>query len=364
MGCGCMTRRRLCDWKITDYETAIPIALNMDRREYEYITKRPDTFPISTLRDMRAFLVRADLHHSVLLVDHVIAAGYIQPPDDYPWHGCYRIVLDYTERQNIVNDLNRVSGKISLNDKDSSSLRQIVDYFSRRLKERPLSYAEYKALYPPLDLRDISLEDFQDLVFLPNADDELPEEQRTQKLIHTWVYGDAIYIAQLWMRLFKESGPLLQRYTDSQLEQGLWWAMSGSLLRFTAYELVWNERLPLDTRVELIESMYFLYSELFLKNPLRQTCHMWWDSFAYCFFRVDPDSSESVRVVQDAMFATLNRILLLDTEWCQAAALHGLGHLRHRNTKVAISAYLDRNRGKLDPELVRYAEACMSGNVM
>jgi hypothetical protein len=44
--------------------------------------------------------------------------------------------------------------------------------------------------------------------------------------------------------------------------------------------------------------------------------------------------------MQDVMFQTLVRILSLDSETCQTAALHGLGHLHHPETKTLIDRYL------------------------
>ena len=47
--------------------------------------------------------------------------------------------------------------------------------------------------------------------------------------------------------------------------------------------------------------------------------------------------------MQDVMFETLLEILALESENCRAAALHGLGHLRHPKTEEAISEYIHRH---------------------
>lgn len=54
--------------------------------------------------------------------------------------------------------------------------------------------------------------------------------------------------------------------------------------------------------------------------------------------------------MQNVMFESLVEILALDSEHCQDAALHGLGHLHHPATEQIIQSYLaqhpslDKNR--------------------
>ena len=73
--------------------------------------------------------------------------------------------------------------------------------------------------------------------------------------------------------------------------------------------------------------------------------------------------NEETRIIQDAMFCTLKKILELESEYCQEAALHGLGHLRHPETKIAIEAYLRKN-SRLSKEQKKYAKACITGDIM
>lgn len=54
------------------------------------------------------------------------------------------------------------------------------------------------------------------------------------------------------------------------------------------------------------------------------------------------------------MFETLSRILSLPDRECQRAALHGLGHLRHRDTSRVVADYLARN-ASLPDNVVEYA---------
>jgi hypothetical protein len=43
--------------------------------------------------------------------------------------------------------------------------------------------------------------------------------------------------------------------------------------------------------------------------------------------------------MQDVMLETLADILFLDSQFCQTAALHGLGHLHHPETQALIQRY-------------------------
>ncbi len=140
--------------------------------------------------------------------------------------------------------------------------------------------------------------------------------------------------------------------------------MGGGLDNYTAYDLVWRNNLQIEVKEKLIYSMYDLYGNVFIKDPLMYTCDMWWDSFAYSFFRINPKENVEHQRIQDAMFHTLQKILLLDSVDCQSAALHGLGHLRHPDTAKIINNYILKNRTSLSDDKIAYAEACITGDIM
>jgi hypothetical protein len=83
---------------------------------------------------------------------------------------------------------------------------------------------------------------------------------------------------------------------------------------------------------------------------------MWWDSLCYGYHSGNKKRSNGGEqlFMQDLMFETLVEILALDSEYCQAAALHGLSHLHHPETEEAIHFFLAQ-RPKLDEELRQYA---------
>ncbi|GAC1373951.1 MAG: hypothetical protein NVSMB40_10740 [Aquirhabdus sp.] len=82
------------------------------------------------------------------------------------------------------------------------------------------------------------------------------------------------------------------------------------------------------------------------------------------FFRIDPKENVEHQRIQNAMFTTLQKILLLDSYDCQGVALHGLGHLRHTDTAKIINDYISKNRASLTNDEVAYAEACITGDIM
>jgi hypothetical protein len=101
-----------------------------------------------------------------------------------------------------------------------------------------------------------------------------------------------------------------------------------------------------------------LYKNLFAAEPLDSSVQMWWDSMCYdwqCGNRDRQLGGEDLSM-QDVTFETLGEILGLDSEICQKAALHGLGHLHHPATGSLIDSYLKRNPS-LSKELKDYALA-------
>ncbi len=134
----------------------------MDLREYEYITFRPDTFPLSLLRSIREVLSKTQSFSSVELIDKVIITGYIQPPSDYKWHGYYQVLLTDDEKKLVLEDLVRAQETLDLSSDEQHYLNGYVEGVSRCLTEKPISYNDHIAQHPYYDLRDISLDGFQD----------------------------------------------------------------------------------------------------------------------------------------------------------------------------------------------------------
>jgi len=79
--------------------------------------------------------------------------------------------------------------------------------------------------------------------------------------------------------------------------------------------------------------------------------------------RADPANNAAHKRIQNAMFETLSKILKLDSVDCQSAALHGLNHVFHPETKSVVKNFIESNPD-LSDEFVEYATLCANGQAM
>jgi hypothetical protein len=202
-----------------------------------------------------------------------------------------------------------------------------------------------------VDIRNISFEKFVDFFFdrdVPSKD-EVRTGMDDAKKPRSWyssvdVCFDARQMCDYYRRLFSEPRFLLEQYSKAQLEEGFW-AIFGPGLDCAARHVIWSEKLPFPLREECVRSMFFLFRDLFFSEPLDTSVYMWWDSFCYdwhCGNRSRDNGGEDM-LMQDVMFETLAKILTLESEICQGAALHGLSHLHHPATAELIHGYLAAN---------------------
>lgn len=185
---------------------------------------------------------------------------------------------------------------------------------------------------------------------------EAPEEDHFEH--------DDAKLTDWYIRLFAAPDFLFERYSPDQLERGFG-AMLNCNFDLAASELVWTRMISLDQRLQLISSFYDLFNRFFRKLSFEYATHMWWDAIAYayeCGNAVRGRSDEETRL-QDAMFEVLVRTLAIDSSECQAAALHGLGHLHHPAGPEAIAEYIHRNPD-LDSGLKQYAEQAALGMIL
>jgi hypothetical protein len=152
--------------------------------------------------------------------------------------------------------------------------------------------------------------------------------------------------------LFAESGTLRDHYTLAELRRGLWalphrWELS---------DLLWSPAVDWPKRATCVATMPELYKQLFRFEPLDTTCFMWWDMFR----PIAPDHDRRLWAV---VFSALAEVLAIPHQDCQAAALHGLGHLTHVDKERLIRSFLIEHP-QLHPELVAYAEHSIAGTVL
>ncbi len=304
----------------------------------------------------------------VNLIEKVLRNGYIQPPADYKWHGCYQILLSDQEKMAVMNDLTKAQDILaavpSLVTGELDSLRQYISYWSRMLTEVPESYDEHKSTQIYYDLRNISFDEFLNFIFDHEVVD-LHDKGEPWYYDEMWIDWNKEFVANLFIELFNRSDELLVRFSPEKLEQGFW-AVVGPNLECNAYNLIHDDDVDVAVKEKLICSMYFVYEKLFANNPLDTSSNMWWDCLAYGYYEGgprNPANDEEDRRIQNAMFSTLIKILSLKSEACQGAALHGLGHLRHPKTEGVIADFIKRN-SQLTSEQIAYAKACITGDIM
>lgn len=214
------------------------------------------------------------------------------------------------------------------------------------------------------DIRTASQREFEDFVF-----DHDPKvfgaNDAWYHRLDTTVKYDATHSAQCFIKMFRSAASLFAKYEREKLEQGFW-AMTGASFDGSLDDLVWRSHIATELKEELIEAMFFIFRDVFARDPLGEACEMWWDSLAYCIHpmkHVDPVGNPVHKRIQDAMFKTLAEIFKLGSPDCQSAALHGFNHVLHPDTKALVDDYAKR-RPDLPRDFIDYAYHCVAGRAM
>jgi hypothetical protein len=214
------------------------------------------------------------------------------------------------------------------------------------------------------DLSDASLKEFEEFVF----EHEVHHVGSDQVWYHEaglTIRYDADHNARSFAEMFRDARSWPSKFDRFKLEQGCW-AMFGAGFEDNLNDLIWKSEASLSSKVTLISSMFFVYRDLFSSDPLEGACEMWWDGLAYVIHPmriVDPANDASHRRIQEAMFQTLAKILTLDVRHCQIAALHGLNHVAHPETKDLIMSFIAHHQ-ELSAEEIEYAIACANGEAL
>jgi hypothetical protein len=217
-----------------------------------------------------------------------------------------------------------------------------------------------------VDLTSCSFDEFVTFLFAKEVlDSEIEPGKREPWDWTTDVTFVPEQICRYYTQLFRQPEFLAELFTKAQLEQGFW-AIEGPNLDCSARNLILeNIELPVEIRAECIMSMFELFKRLFAHESLDTSVSMWWDSLCYdwhCGNRNRDRGGEDLHL-QNIFFETLSKILFLDSDTCQGAALHGLGHLHHPQTGELIDRYL-RERPSLAKEWKEYAVAAAKFEVM
>jgi hypothetical protein len=174
-------------------------------------------------------------------------------------------------------------------------------------------------------------------------------------------------MTELISQTFLNAGKDLTRYTDKQVDQGIWYfvSMSGSNFLHSIQSSV----APLKKRLEVINNIFHLYSDCFAErcaetlgnlseegSPLNSSCYMFWDisSLTVC----------EAQEIQDAVLNVLEKILTIEHRACRESAFHGLSEMFYSRREAA-QEIIDRflSKTKLDDKLLAYALNAREGNV-
>jgi len=229
---------------------------------------------------------------------------------------------------------------------------------------------------------DLSSESFEHFVGFFFNRDVVPDEEQFDYFLTDLAgeqFDEAVpsspeVLVKHMTKLFSEFGQIAIRYSLAQVDQAVW-GILGANLRL--YEFVFDASVPLPDRLECIRSMYYVYSDFVAKSeakpdPALSGFFMWWDLVLHGFWtpprplvagtwkgdasKLDPQS----RVVLDAMFETLKRILDLPHAESQRCALHGLGHLHHPEVGSTVQHYIDANKSEFS---LAWLNQCRDGTV-
>jgi hypothetical protein len=186
--------------------------------------------------------------------------------------------------------------------------------------------------------------------------------------------GPAALTAEYVTRLFDEPFPVLDGFSDAELNKGFWYLISPGLGEHML--CLDDPAVALDKRVRCIRSCTNLFRTLFLprcsghlshldephSNPLNSICYMWWDIMPV-YGGPRPEDRDAL---QRTAIATMGSILVLDSIACQESALHGLGHWHHpfpQEAETLIDSFV-RKHPHMRPELAAYARAARCGCVL
>ncbi|HTR41870.1 MAG TPA: hypothetical protein VMH87_09670 [Pseudomonadales bacterium] len=179
-------------------------------------------------------------------------------------------------------------------------------------------------------------------------------------------------ITELLSETFLRAGKDLIKYTDAQLNQGIWYVVSPPCSDFI--HALKSPEVPLAKRLEAIGNIFNLYSDCFAKrcaetlghlsgegSPLNLCCYMFWDISYLDYAKDIPDGKQ----MEEAALNVLQKILTIEHRACREGALHGLSGYALAGNKKAhqiIDQFLSNT--KLDDQLLAYARNAREGNVL
>ncbi len=212
------------------------------------------------------------------------------------------------------------------------------------------------------DLRSATYEEIAVFVFDHGPADEVDDK---------WYWRDdedvliePVQAIRFLTRLCGSPRELLPRFTTRQIAEGLGY-LFGAAGGDEFVRRLWSAEVPWPARRACILAIPNLYAELFEREEgdTEECAFMLWDMIAYDYYcdNRDPANDAEDARVQDAMFEALVRMLRSDNPGTQCAAIHGLGHLCHRDGNRVLRTLLSSTRD-LEPDVRAYGASVLEGH--
>lgn len=312
-----------------------------DRLENYWFT-RPDTLNLTYIHDLNIFLSAYQLSLNFVPCKDLPDFGLLQ---------CTKV-----EAQAIYDILH------------SSS---IVDNFIKRLighyiDTTPLTLAEYQSQQNYLNLDKAQYHDFVHFISHANIQLEFNDSPEDKVLLpaRNWLEGKPERLLSFYQQYFERSNRLLEQHSTRQLDNILHFILGHSHYGIKA--LTYDSRINFASRQAVVQAIYDLYAKLLIDDPIEYHRHMLWDDLAFSYTMDFFDyyfNEDEKQPLQNVMFETLTKILIINNRDCQFAALHGLNHLRHPETETLIRQYM-ASQDDLTEDDVEFAQACITGMMM
>jgi hypothetical protein len=180
------------------------------------------------------------------------------------------------------------------------------------------------------------------------------------------IEAERAVLVQHLQKMCWEHKAILEVYSREQVDQGLW-AIFGT---FSYHEVIFDSTVDLNLRIQCIESMFYVFSDVVanLEGDVTGTFYwMWWDYMGHepWAYSQLPENRLDRQQTLDAIIRTLSKVLDLPHRGCQWSALHGLGHCDHHpKARELVQQYLDAHGAELSDEDRRWVEACRECRVV
>lgn len=211
-----------------------------------------------------------------------------------------------------------------------------------------------------IDLRTASYEEFISSVFDHEPADDVDDKWFWKEEVEVQIEPQP-FIAHL-TSVFEKSSDLVDRFTIRQIAEGLEFLFCGPDGSGRLGQL-WNPEVPWLERRRCILSIPNFYRQVFEPDDETGCGFMLWDWIAYGYEsgNKSPANSPEDARVQDTMLEALTAMLASQSDETQAAAIHGLGHLHHRDSSRVITGFLNSS-SVITPGLRKYAGEVLEGH--